>query len=435
MKAKSRQRSFGLGFLVFLFLLLFASQTHTEESVQANVPSGWSKAKKAFDRLMWKPSTLTAREFYFSISDGKGIKGDKTEILDHIFVGFQGIFSDNRYLIIATEMLNRDIYAARSAIRLLDFVDNGWQKPHSLTTRAAGWVGESLGQLIRVNPTHFLRACYEERENPYLKEKGFPVGFIPSIMSKKTRASYELEMRREALRSVEDAELRSVRDECIGAIDRELEKYGSDSPGFMEQEERTFDDPKAKIKNVFAEMQSRPSPENMKRVLDLFPEVPGATPADVIDTMFPPFEVYVRAPNEPLGPILREARCGNEYAIEVLFRALVHVLDLYSIQICSELSNLILMKPALFIEKLAKYAQLLDSVDSIREPDRVIPLYYFEWTCVFISSFDYPFQREIENVILRRRIDALAALNMPEHKELIDRCIRVIEKKLKGYRP
>lgn len=431
MKRRFSTQSIGFGFLVSLLLIILVSRTYAEEHVQANAPSGWGNAVEAFGRLMREPSVRTAREFYVSISDRKRIKGDKTEILDHVFVGYQGIFSDVRYEIIAIEMLSGNIYAARAAIRLLDFIDNGWQKPRAQKTRAAAWIGESLGEMVRVHPAIFLRACFEERECQYLKEKKYPVGFIPPLMNEmRARASYELEMRREALRTVEDAKLRFIRDECIGFLERELDKIGVDSLDCVEDEERAVDDQKTRIINVFAEMQSRPSPENMKRILDLFPKLPKATPADVLSTMFPPFEVYVSTPNEPLGPILREARCGNEYAIEVLFRSVVHVFGLQSLQICNELSNLILMKPALFIGKLAKYAQLLDSVNHIKEPDRVIPLNYVEWTCISISSFDYPYPRESQRVILSRRIEALAALNMPEHKELIGRCVRVIEDRL-----
>jgi len=80
--------------------------------------------------------------------------------------------------------------------------------------------------------------------------------------------------------------------------------------------------------------------------------------------------------------------------------------------------------PGLFIEKLAKYRQLLDDVDSTSNLDQ----HYFAWICDHISMFDY--WDVCEDVILRRRIDALAALNMPEYKELIGRCISVIEDRL-----
>jgi len=425
MKPRILTRSIGLALLISFVLLLHASQRHPEANGQANFPSGWSRTKGAFDRFIREPSSLTAREFYVSISGGKGMDSDKTGILDHIFGHSLHSVSVSPYKTIAIEMLQGDIYAARSAIRLLEFVDSGWQRPRSVTTRAAGRIGESLGDLVRVDPALFLRACYEERENPYLKEKGFPIGFISGIMNKKTtRASYELEMRRKALQLVEDQELRLVRDECIEAIDREIKEYGSDSPAIEEHEEKPLEDPRAEIKKVFAEMQSRPSPENMKRVLALFSDVPRENQVDLIEAMSPPFEAVRRSAEVPLNIIDHEARCCNEYAIEVLFRALVHFLGLSSEQICSTISNLVLIKPGLFIEKLAKYRQLLECVDSASKPD----VHYFEWTCDYISPFDYV--DVCEDVILRRRIDVLTALNMPEHKELIDRCIRVIEKEL-----
>jgi hypothetical protein len=80
-------------------------------------------------------------------------------------------------------------------------------------------------------------------------------------------------------------------------------------------------------------------------------------------------------------------------------------------------SNLMLINPALFIEKLAKYR------DSLRLPNSL------EHICNYVSIWDYP-EGTIEEVILRKRINALASLNLPEHQELIDQCISSIEKKM-----
>jgi hypothetical protein len=75
-------------------------------------------------------------------------------------------------------------------------------------------------------------------------------------------------------------------------------------------------------------------------------------------------------------------------------------------------SFLIVQKPALFIEKLAKCNSPLD----------------VERICNYEASFELPGINW--EVILERRIDALAALNLPKYQELIDRCIGYIEKKL-----
>lgn len=416
-------RSIGLAFLVSVVLLLHASQRQPEANDQTSLPSALIRARGALERFVQKPSSLTGSELYLSISSGKETDSVKTGILDQIFVRRRLSVSIGPYRTIAIEMLQGNIYAAKTAIRLLEFVENGWQRPCSETIRVAGWIGESLGDLVRVNPVLFLRACNEERENPYLKEKGFPIGFIPDFMKRKTtRVAYELEMRRKALWSVEDLELRPVRDECIEAIDREIIIAGSNSPCYGELERKPLEDPRAEIISVFAEMQSRPNPENMKRVLSLFYEVPQEYFVNLLDAMFP--EAGRRDAEIPLEIICREARCCNEYAIEVLFRALVHWLGLQSDLILEDISNLVLIRPGLFIEKLAKYSQLLDDVDSTSKLDQ----HYFEWICDHISIRDY--WDVCEGVILRRRIDALAALNMPQHRELIGRCIRVIEDRL-----
>ncbi|MGB8959540.1 MAG: hypothetical protein WCC00_11095, partial [Candidatus Aminicenantales bacterium] len=188
-------------------------------------------------------------------------------------------------------------------------------------------------------------------------------------------------------------------------------------------------DPRARIKWVIAEMQRRPSPENMKRVLDLYSEVPRENLLDISLALSPRPEAQRHIRETPLDLVRREAICGNEYAVEVLFPALVQYFGLESMQIYSVLGNLILEKPALFIEKLAKYSMFLDSIKNIGESGQVAPANYIERMCTYGGSFELPGINW--DIILRRRIDTLATLNMPEHKELIVRCISAIEKDLK----
>ena len=425
--------SLGLAFLMPFFPFQLAHQLHGKENAQANISSSWKKAKDAVDKLWKEPSSETAAEFYISISTGKGIENDKTELLDYIFGPNPKMMSSSmRVGSITMEMLSGDIYAARSEIRLLGFVYSGWQRPPSVTSDAAELILANLGMLVRVNPAIFLKACQAEQKDPYLRDNGFPVGFVSDIMKEiKTRASYELEMRKESLRSVEAPELRLVRDECLKVLEREIQEIGSDSPDSEKQEERPAVDPRARIKWVIAEMQRRPSPENMKRVLDLYSEVPRENLLDIILTLVPPPEAQRRIWATPLYLVRREALCGNEYAVEVLFHALVQCFGLESMQIYSMLSNFILEKPALFIEKLAKYSIFLDSIKDIGESGQAAPSSYIERICAYTSSFELPGINW--DVILKRRIDTLAALNMPENQELIDRCIRAIQKELKDY--
>ena len=422
---KARCLSFSLLFPLITSLFLFFSQPHAENIIINKAPSSWANAKDAFDRLVREPSPSTARGFYVSAFDSPGINNDKTEILDHIFGRFLGV-SDGRYKIIAIEMLHGEVYAARSAIRLLDYVRMGWQKPRAQTARIFIRVGETLGELIRVNPALFLRACHEESADPYLKKIGWPVGFIPEIMAKtKTRASYELEMRREALLAVKDPQLRIIRDKCIETIDRQLENLRADSSDFLKKKGGRLVDPSEKIKRIFVEISRRPSRENMKKIVALFSDVPRDNLSDVVRAMFPNPSLS----ENPFDLISYEAKCCNEYAIEVLFNIMGIVGGVDSMLTCRRISNLILMKPDLFVEKLAKYRRSLVSEGSNLSLARVIPLKYLECICAFTSPLDYP--EECESVILRRRIDALAALDMPEHKELIDSCKRVMESKLK----
>jgi len=401
------------------------------------VVSKWRAAKVAFNRLVKEPSPLTTREFYLSISGE--VESDKTEILDHVFGPYISTFMPGvgRFSVIAAEMLNGDLYAARSAIRILGFVENEWQKPPSLKLPIRLRIGASLGVLMRANPTLYLRACYEERESSFLREKGLPYGYIPFILHmKKSMVSYDMEMRKEAVRSVDDPELKFVRDECLYLIEngtKLMEANAVERPVLDVSEGKGSGVAQETVKNVLMDMVGRPDQENMRKVLALFDErkkefryVTAALFPLIScpDQGWPPQRPYP----EPLEIILHEARCGNKYAIEIVFTALLPAFrswdDLASQILVGFISDFILMRPAVFIENVAKFSDL--------ESERLdtVPITFLDWICGTVNFHTYPDEKAKET-ILRRRIAALGALNMPEHKELIDRCIRLIEKNLK----
>ncbi len=164
-EARFTTRFYYVAFLFPLLLVLFGCLIQPQEGGQAKLLSGWSKAKEAFDRLGRKPPSLAAREFDYSISCGKGIYCDISEMLGHIFGHYQGVFSNHQHKTIAMEILNGGIFATSSAVRMLKIVSSGWQKPHDDSRRQE--VRECLVELPTVNPSPFLRVCYEEREDSY----------------------------------------------------------------------------------------------------------------------------------------------------------------------------------------------------------------------------------------------------------------------------
>jgi hypothetical protein len=401
------------------------------------VVSKWRAAKVAFNGLMKEPSPLTTREFYLSISGE--VESDKTEILDYIFGPY---FSEimpgvGRFSIIAIEMLSGDVYAARSAIRILRYVQDEWQKPPNQKLPIFLQIGASLGTLIRANPSLFLRAWLEERESPFLREKGIPYGYPPFILQmKKSMLSYEMEMRKEAVRSVDDPQLKYVRDECLDLIEKGtqvFEAFAVERPRPWESTVTEIDVAPEAVKKAILEMMARPSPENMMIVLALFDErreehrflEAALFPLiSISSSIEPPREIRP----DPLEIIFLEAKCGNPYAIQIVFTALLRAFrawdDLASQWLFEFISDLILRNPAVFIENVAKFTYL--------ESERLdtAPITYLDAICGTIDFHAYP--NEIaKETILRRRIAALSALNMPEHKELIARCIRLIEKNLK----
>ena len=392
-----------LFFLIFLCLFPLVSPLLAEGNYQASALSSWRRTKETFDMFIRMPSSMTAREFCDSIPADKDVVLDREDVLDHIF-------RNHRHVIMAIEMLQGNTNAARAAIRILKYVRGEWRQI----------VGESLGELIRVNPVAFLNACYEEREDLHIKEEGFPVGFIPDIMKKHERSSYELGIRMEALQAVEDVKLESVRDECLKGLKGKHEELGLEIRSCARHEEKPIYDQKERISLVFMEMLRIPCRENMKRVLDLISEDRKYNFDHIIPLIFPQLMAGDTL-SDPFYLILREARCGNEYAIDVLFRLGFYVIGLPSMEFCGMASNLILIKPTLFIDKLAKHRHRLGSRVSLDDLDHI---------CNYISNWDYPEETDV-NLILRRRIDALASLNIPEHKELINHCIKLITTQLK----
>jgi hypothetical protein len=400
------------------------------------VVSKWRAAKVAFNRLVQEPSPLRTREFYLSISGE--VESDKTEILDHVFGPYISTFLPGvgRFSVIAAEMLHGDLYAARSAIRILGFVEDEWQKPPitKLTIRLR--IGASLGALMRANPALYLRACHEERESSFLRERGLPYGYIPFILHmKKSMVSYDMEMRKEAVRSVDDPELQSVRDECLFLIEngtKLMEANAVERPALDLSEGKGSGVAQETVKNVLMDMVSRPDQENMRRVLALFDERKKEF-TYVTAALFPLISIPgqewppQRPCPDPLEIILHEATCGNPYAIEIVFRALLPAFrswdDLASQWLVGFISDLILMRPDVFIGNVAKFGNI--------ESERLdtAPITFLDWICSTVDFHTYPNEKAKET-ILRRRIAALGALHMPEHKELIDRCIRLIQKNL-----
>jgi hypothetical protein len=420
------------------------SNTEINLTLERQIPdrSGWSTVKAAFEKLVREPSPLTAREFYLSISDERCPKGDKTAILDYVFgPSFSEFMSGvGRFSVIAAEMLNGDPYAARSAIRILGFVENEWQNPPFTKLSIRLEIGASLGVLMRANPTLYLRACYEERESSFIREKGLPYGYIPFILHiKNSMVSYDMEMRKEAVRSVDDSELQFIREECLHLIEngtKLMEASAVERPVLDFSEGKDSGVAQETVKNVLMDMVSRPDQENMRKVLALFDErkkefiyvVAALFPLiSCPDQTWPPQRPYP----DPLEIILHEASCGNKDAIEIVFKALLPAFRLDAIAsevLAGFISDLILMRPAVFIENAAKFGYL----ESERLDTKPITL--LDWICGDVDFLTYPGQ-EAKETILKRRIAALGALKMPEHKELIDRCIRSIEKNLNGSRP
>ena len=398
--------------------------------------SRWRAAKIAFNRLVDEPSPQMTREFYLSIAGD--VESDKTEILDFVFGPNISKFLPDvgRFSVVMAEMLNGDIYAARAVIRILGYVKREWEKPPDQKLPIFLAIGGSVGTLIRANPSLFLRACLEEREDPGLKDRDIPYGFVPFILyMKRSMVSYDMEMRKEAVRAVDDPQLQAIRDECLYLIENGtqfMEANAADRPRPWESEATELDEAPEAVKKALLEMMARPDAKNMMRVLALFDErrdehrflEAALFPLISISRLAePPRDIRP----DPLEIIFHEAACGNPQAIEIIFTAMPRAFrsdELASQELVGFIGDLILMKPATFIESVAKFGYLKP------EPPDIGPIALLDEICGTVDFRAYP-DEKAKDTILRRRIAALEALELPKHKELIARCIGLLEKHLK----
>jgi hypothetical protein len=96
-------------------------------------------------------------------------------------------------------------------------------------------------------------------------------------------------------------------------------------------------------------------------------------------------------------------------------------MDIYNMIIRGDISALILSNPALFVEKLAKNQK------RFRSEEKIIAICTEQIYCGYPDESTGAF-------ILEKRLAALEGLNMPQYKEVIEHCIRILKDEIEIYR-
>ena len=409
-KMSKMNKKLCLAACLIVIWLVFISNSKIEVKGQNISSSSWDRARVTFEEFLRRPDNLTAWEFLNSIPADVGENVDKEKFIKYL--------DDNnrRYQIIMLEMEAGNKYAARAAIRLLPFLEGKIEDKLRM----------SLSELVRINPEIFLRACYEERDSLFIRTNGYPVSHLAEAMEYNREIAYfELQKRREALKSVEGLELQSVRDKCIKDIEKAMKELGIKGVACGKGRLRISGNLIQDIKSAFDEIIKVPCPENFKQLVDLLPERANNDVSYLLDQLlFPKAKSPDYGKQEILPYIIwHEARCGNEDAIELLFvlDSFYYCMDIYNMIIRGAISALILSNPALFVEKLAKYQKRFRSQGKIIDicTDQIYCGYPDESTGAFI---------------LEKRVVALEGLNMPQYKEVIEHCIRILKDEIEIYR-
>lgn len=390
--------------------LVFISNSKIELKGQNISSSSWDRARVTFEEFLRRPDNLTAWEFLNSIPADGGENVDKEKFIEYLDD------NDRRYEIIILEMEAGNKYAARSAIRLLPFL-SGELKDDLIM---------SLSELVRINPEIFLKACYEERGSLFVRTNGCPVSHLAEAMKYNRETAYfELKKRKEALKSVQDLELQPIRNKCLQSIENRMEELGIKGIACGKGGLRISGNLIQDIKSAFDEIIRVPCPENFKQLVDLLPERANNDVSNLLEQLlFPKAKSPDYGKQEILSyTIWHEARCGNEDAIELLFVLdnFYYGMDIYNMIIGGAISALILSNPALFVEKLAKYQK------HFRSEEKIIAI------CTEQIYCGYP-DESIGAFILEKRVAALEGLNMPQYKEVIEHCIRILKDEIEIYR-
>lgn len=195
-------------FVVYLFISLglyvIICLLNAEE--QKDIKIDWERLKEASTAYFDYPSSENAYKFYLSLPEEDIVikRSEGGSVKDFIV--------DNFGMLI-TQIYASDRNAVKVAFRLYNISDGYFTTMIDMT----------LGDLIRINARLLLEELVKHKKIKYIESCGPSVDIMGEEYVDRFKAQeLEIRLRIKALESVQDKELREIRDECIRILKESL---------------------------------------------------------------------------------------------------------------------------------------------------------------------------------------------------------------------
>ncbi|MGC2422957.1 MAG: hypothetical protein WA666_01225 [Nitrospirota bacterium] len=194
-------------------ILLIICFSLLSTSAFADKANNWIMLRGAWTNYVNYPSSDNAKNVSRLLPAKPHSRVDK-ETLDYIYD------RDGNYRILERQIISSDPAAVELAFRLYTIADGAFAEELDIF----------LGELVRINPKLFLKKLKEHRNIVGGGFDGLLGNFGYVYVDKLKAHALETSLRIEALRSVNDKSLLSVRDECIQELNRQLIEQKRDLP-------------------------------------------------------------------------------------------------------------------------------------------------------------------------------------------------------------
>lgn len=203
---------------LLMVCLLGVSGTSMEgRSAQKEIPGQifhWDRILSAYDAYIEDPSQENAKGLIGALPSDRPreISGNAESALRHIF-------SIDDYPVLLEEAISGVREAVEVLFRFINITDGLYLEN----------VESQLGLILRNHPRLFLELLNNHKDIKHIRTWGYPVDFIGAGHNMHRKAALNtLEKRIEALETVEDSDLRILRDACLVQLRRTIKRVWQD---------------------------------------------------------------------------------------------------------------------------------------------------------------------------------------------------------------
>jgi hypothetical protein len=181
---------------------------HTPQEISVGQVFQWDRLVSAYDAYIECPILGNAEILIAAlpIDRSSKMKGDAAQAFEHMF-------SADYYPVLYEEAISGVKEAVEIHFRLLNIADGFMSEI----------VSSTLGVILRNHPRLFLQLLNNYKNTKEVRTWGYPIDFIGSGHNMHPKAALHiLEKRIEALETVEDADLKDLRDACVAQLRRSV---------------------------------------------------------------------------------------------------------------------------------------------------------------------------------------------------------------------